>query len=138
MIKNNRVGKFIFCENADILGIIGGRWNADSLGDENRAQIIQWFRSKYILHQGKEHIGVSPLRRLTRYELQNTLEDQTGRWILDQHEEGHSEYPLTGYINNRFVNRILDRTFVDRQGVRWIIDYKTGEHQGADLEHYFE
>jgi ATP-dependent exoDNAse (exonuclease V) beta subunit len=23
---------------------------------------------------------------------------------------------------------VIDRTFVDEQGVRWIVDYKTGEH----------
>ncbi|GJL78081.1 MAG: ATP-dependent helicase [Nitrospinaceae bacterium] len=70
--------------------------------------------------------------------LQNTLEDESGRWILTNHEDGQSEYSLTGFIDNRYVNRILDRTFVDAQGTRWIIDYKTGEHQGADLEHYFK
>ena len=70
--------------------------------------------------------------------LKNILEDETGRWILTAHEDSHSEYPLTGHIDNRYVNKILDRTFIDEEGVRWIIDYKTGEHQGADLEHYFE
>ena len=57
---------------------------------------------------------------------------------MRNHEDGRSEYPLTGFINNRYVNNILDRTFIDEQGVRWIIDYKTGEHQGSDLEHYFQ
>ncbi len=70
--------------------------------------------------------------------LQNILEDEDGRWILNQHEDGHAEYPLTGIIKNNYVNKILDRTFIDEYGVRWIIDYKTGEHQRSNLEHYFE
>jgi ATP-dependent helicase/nuclease subunit A len=69
--------------------------------------------------------------------LKNIVEDETGRWLLMNHEDAHSEYPLTGFINNSYINKILDRTFIDSNGVRWIIDYKTGEHQGANLEHYF-
>lgn len=69
--------------------------------------------------------------------LHNIMEDETGRWILKKHEDAHSEYPLTGYIKHRYINKILDRTFVDSEGVRWIIDYKTGEHQGANLDYYF-
>ncbi len=39
-------------------------------------QIVQdWFRDHYVLRDGREHIGVTPLRRLSRYELINTLED---------------------------------------------------------------
>jgi ATP-dependent exoDNAse (exonuclease V) beta subunit len=29
---------------------------------------------------------------------------------------------------------IIDRTFVDASGTRWVVDYKTGTHEGADLE----
>ena len=32
------------------------------------------------------------------------------------------------------VNAVIDRTFVDDDGVRWIIDYKSGYHAGADLD----
>ncbi len=67
----------------------------------------------------------------------NITEDKTGRWILSDHEDALSEYPLTGFIKQIYINKILDRTFIDSEGVRWIIDYKTGEHQGANLEHYF-
>jgi len=37
--------------------------------------IKQWFRESFVLRQGKPHVGPTPLRRLTRYELENTLED---------------------------------------------------------------
>ena len=37
--------------------------------------ITQSFHESFVLRQGKPHIGPTPLRRLTRYELQNTLED---------------------------------------------------------------
>jgi ATP-dependent helicase/nuclease subunit A len=28
----------------------------------------------------------------------------------------------------------IDRTFVDATGTRWVIDYKTSSHEGADTE----
>ncbi|CAI2718454.1 UvrD-helicase domain-containing protein [Nitrospina watsonii] len=71
--------------------------------------------------------------------LQNILDDeQVGRWILDAHEDAASEFALTFAKKDIFSNRIIDRTFVDAEGTRWIIDYKTGEHQGSSLESFFE
>lgn len=70
--------------------------------------------------------------------INNLIEDKTGRWILTTHEDSHSEYPMTGFIKQLYINKIIDRTFIDSEGVRWIIDYKTGEHQGAGLDHYFQ
>ena len=40
-----------------------------------RETVVDWFRQTFILRDGHEHIGLTPLRRLTRYELENTLED---------------------------------------------------------------
>jgi hypothetical protein len=36
------------------------------------------------------------------------------------------------------VNGRLDRTFVDRRGTRWIVDYKTSAHEGAGLEGFLD
>ena len=68
--------------------------------------------------------------------LRNILEDAIGRNILGRHEDDHSEYALTQVDGNRFVNKIIDRTYVE-DGVRWIIDYKTGKHEGGNLERFF-
>ncbi len=37
-------------------------------------------------------------------------------------------------IDGRLVNAVVDRTFVDADGVRWVVDYKSGYHAGSDLE----
>jgi len=42
--------------------------------DEKKA-IEHWFHQSFVLREGKRHIGPTPLRRLTRYELEKTLED---------------------------------------------------------------
>ena len=47
----------------------------DALEVQERESIKQWFHESFVLRQGKPHIGPTPVRRLTRYELENTLED---------------------------------------------------------------
>ncbi|MCB1788934.1 MAG: UvrD-helicase domain-containing protein [Gammaproteobacteria bacterium] len=73
----------------------------------------------------------------TRRALQRTLTDDTGRWLLGNHAEARSEWALTrnDHSAQRFV---IDRSFVDEQGVRWIVDYKTGEHLGDDVDAFIE
>jgi len=45
------------------------------LTTQEKAQLAKWYKLTYVLKNGKEHIGQTPLRRLSRYELINTLED---------------------------------------------------------------
>jgi ATP-dependent exoDNAse (exonuclease V) beta subunit len=64
--------------------------------------------------------------------LERTLADERGRWVLAAHAEARSEYALTGWVAGRAAHFVIDRTFVDAQGVRWIVDFKTGSHEGGD------
>ena len=69
--------------------------------------------------------------------LHNILNHPEGRWILEPHKDAHCEYSLSQIKNNTYQSRIIDRTFIDENNSRWIIDYKTGEHMGANLEKFF-
>lgn len=73
--------------------------------------------------------------RLALTGLRNTISDKKGQWILSNHEEQQSEYPLTLFSENRFFRNIIDRTFIEND-IRWIIDYKTGRHEGESLEEF--
>jgi ATP-dependent exoDNAse (exonuclease V) beta subunit len=69
----------------------------------------------------------------------NTLDDARGRWLLEHaHREAGSEQALSAWIDERLVTSVLDRTFVDEQGVRWIVDFKTGVHEGGALERFLD
>ncbi|MBI3771506.1 MAG: UvrD-helicase domain-containing protein [Gammaproteobacteria bacterium] len=71
--------------------------------------------------------------------LRKALRDERGRWLLSsQHQEMGNELAISGLWRDRVVNIIIDRTFVDRDGVRWIVDYKTGSHQGGDVEEFLD
>jgi ATP-dependent exoDNAse (exonuclease V) beta subunit len=65
------------------------------------------------------------------------LESKTGRWLLADHQEADCEYALTAVLKGRPVNLVLDRTFV-HGGERWIIDYKTSDHEGGSLEDFLK
>jgi ATP-dependent helicase/nuclease subunit A len=70
--------------------------------------------------------------------LLRTLRDPRGRWILDNHMDAASELPVAGLLDGKLTEAVIDRTFIDENGVRWIIDFKTSVHEGASLENFLE
>ncbi|MDZ7760242.1 MAG: UvrD-helicase domain-containing protein [Desulfovermiculus sp.] len=75
---------------------------------------------------------------LVQEALENTLAHDLGRWILAPRPEAANEYALSGVHRGGIVSVVMDRTFVDEAGVRWIIDYKTSRHGGTDVEGFLE
>jgi len=71
--------------------------------------------------------------------LARSMEDERGRWILSRaHEDSRCEVPLTALIDGQLRHLVIDRSFIDEQGTRWIIDYKTGTHLGGDLAGFLD
>ena len=36
------------------------------------------------------------------------------------------------------VRAVFDRSFIDEQGMRWVIDYKTSQHSGGGREEFLD
>lgn len=88
--------------------------------------------------------------------LKNTLADKRGKWILANHSEARSEWAISvpqtdgsgpsGVVSESFQHQrsipvkqvVIDRTFVDETGIRWIIDYKTGDHTGGQVAEFLD
>ena len=70
--------------------------------------------------------------------LTGILTDPRGRWLLADHREQASEYALSGTLQGDVVNIVIDRTFVDENGIRWIVDYKTSRHESGDIEQFLD
>ena len=70
--------------------------------------------------------------------LTRVLSDERGRWLLGPRDAAESELRLTGATRDGIVNVVMDRTFVDEQGARWIVDYKTGGHEGGDIDAFLD
>jgi ATP-dependent exoDNAse (exonuclease V) beta subunit len=64
--------------------------------------------------------------------LSRALADQHGRFLLGPHEGARSELRLTLRAGAALEHIRIDRTFVF-EGRRWIVDFKTSEHEGAEL-----
>lgn len=72
--------------------------------------------------------------------LTGAIADPRGRWILSgTHGEARSEYALAAFKEGGVpAEAVMDRTFVDDTGTRWIIDYKTSVHTGGGLEAFLD
>ena len=57
--------------------------------------------------------------------------DTTCRWLCRAYADQASELALTGVVDGQLVNAVIDRTFVDEDGRRWLIDYKTTAYDGS-------
>jgi ATP-dependent exoDNAse (exonuclease V) beta subunit len=62
------------------------------------------------------------------------LGDETGCWLV--FGPGHAELPITGIHKGQVESVVIDRVRIDDDGVHWIVDYKTGTHEGGDLERF--
>ncbi len=67
-----------------------------------------------------------------------TLADPRGRWLFDAaHAQARSEWSLAGVDGDAVRHVTLDRTMIV-EGVRWIIDFKTGRHEGGSIEAFLD
>lgn len=82
---------------------------------------------------------IGPAVRRVLHALGATLDDPRGRWLLSPHHgEARGEWALTGVLGSETVSVVIDRSFVDVDGTRWIVDYKTGVHEGGGLEEFLD
>ena len=71
--------------------------------------------------------------------LQRVLNSEKGKWILSgRHQGAHQEWALSLEYDDHISHHAIDRSFIDADGVRWIIDYKTATHEGGDLEAFLD
>jgi ATP-dependent exoDNAse (exonuclease V) beta subunit len=71
---------------------------------------------------------------LVLHALRNSIADQKGRWVLGAHPEASSEYR----IRTRDRSYVIDRVIRDASGIRWVVDFKTSRHEGADIEGFLD
>jgi ATP-dependent exoDNAse (exonuclease V) beta subunit len=104
-----------------------------------------WVESRAGLHREQLRRYGVPERDLERATavvveaLTRTVSDEKGGWILSpQHPQAASELALTGIVGGRLTSVVVDRSFVDTRGTRWVIDFKTSRHEGGRLEEFID
>jgi len=98
-----------------------------------RAGIERALRQLGVADDGLQGAADRVVAALTR-----TLADERGRWLLTDRADAASELRLTGLIDSQAVDAIIDRTLIDENGERWIVDFKTGGHEGAGTEAFLD
>lgn len=68
--------------------------------------------------------------------LVRAITDDRGRWVLRNHAGSECELAIAGVSEGRIYEAVIDRTFIDETGVRWIVDYKTSSHAGGGVEQF--
>lgn len=61
-----------------------------------------------------------------------------GRLLDPAAAEGQSELALSAVIDGVVQSLRIDRTFVDAEGTRWIVDWKTSAHEGGNREAFLD
>jgi ATP-dependent helicase/nuclease subunit A len=102
--------------------------------EEARAGVLEELRRLGVPAAERGAAGQRVIAAVTRM-----LGDERGRWILrGAHAQAASELALTGLVAGRLRSVVIDRSFVDEAGTRWVIDYKTSRHEGGALEEFLE
>ena len=108
-------------------------WNEQRIND-----LQPYYRASLLRHGVMQEELDSAAERVEK-SLLLTLQDPQGRWILDgQHQDSQCEYAMTGVLRGRAMRMVIDRAFIDADGNRWIIDYKTGSHEGGEVEVFLD
>jgi ATP-dependent exoDNAse (exonuclease V) beta subunit len=106
-------------------------WQAE---DTVRAQGLM---RRELVMQGLSGEALDEALKTVARGLDIALRSERGRWILSAgHQDAHCEWSLCEGVVGQIKTRVVDRSFIDTSGVRWIVDYKTGTHEGADLDDF--
>ena len=101
-----------------------------------RGRQVRYARELALLGVDEDELEVSASRVVEA--LCAVLEDPRGRWLLEGRAISESELPMTLVGQECLEHVRIDRTFVDDDGLRWIIDFKTSTHEGGELEAFLE
>jgi ATP-dependent helicase/nuclease subunit A len=100
-----------------------------SEGNKNKINIMKLLRQE-------GYVNIDEGIKLINEAIEKTEKDERGKWLLlTKHKDAQSELALTTRAKGKFVSYVVDRTFIDDKGFRWIIDYKTstpGAHENVE------
>ncbi|BCT67160.1 UvrD-helicase domain-containing protein [Nitrosospira sp. NRS527] len=70
--------------------------------------------------------------------LTQAVSDRRGQWLLGPQRDARNELRMTTIAEGEYIDLVIDRTFRDESGQRWVVDYKTSSHEGSNLEGFLD
>jgi ATP-dependent helicase/nuclease subunit A len=115
-----------------------GRIGIEQLSDDQRNRLLERIPA-LLKAMGSGSAAVAEASESVRRAFEQALDSDIGRWLLSgKHRDSDCELAISGVLDGQLVNAIIDRTFIDDEGVRWIVDYKSGYHAGGDLDGFLD
>ncbi len=110
-------------------------WKSRDFGTEDRER---W--SCLLMAQGLPKSRSREALEQVETALLRVQEDPLAAWIFaPEHTEVRTELGLTGMHDRHLRRVVLDRCFVDINGVRWIIDFKSSRHDDqSTIDHFID
>jgi ATP-dependent exoDNAse (exonuclease V) beta subunit len=115
------------------MGQLGITWWSHQ--NKNRQETYLKFHLQQL---GMTACDLSSAMHLITKTLENVMHDARAQWILKPHTHAQSEFALTAIIHQQIQRLVIDRTFIDETGIRWIIDYKTATSSHLEKNAFLE
>jgi ATP-dependent exoDNAse (exonuclease V) beta subunit len=132
-------------ETARCMGIVGHRvfreLGEQGIGAWPKERIIglQPRLASELAHAGVAADEIAPASDQILEALRRALGDERGQWLFDpSHREQRSEFALSSLLDGELANVVLDRSFIDTEGTRWVVDFKFSSHEGKELEAFLD
>lgn len=94
---------------------------------------------RLLLREGLAGNSLQLAEQRCRQALSGILKSVHVQWILSpEHQDAHCEWELMASLDGHPAQAIIDRSFIDNEGNRWIIDYKTASHEGSNLNAFLD
>ncbi|MEM7358000.1 MAG: UvrD-helicase domain-containing protein [Pseudomonadota bacterium] len=128
-------------EVATAIGVVMHNWlqfNQASVFDTelNDSLQQQWQSDLRSLGVAPAKIGYG-IARLSSA-LTNMQQDDSARFLLRDYAEQHNEYELSCTEDGVVKTYRIDRTFVDENNTRWVVDYKTTTTRASDIDAFVD
>jgi len=132
-------------ETARCMGIVGHRIFREVAEQgapawhEQRIAALGSRLAAELAHAGVAAADIDATAATIQAALQRSLADARGKWLFDpRHLDARAEYALSSFIDGQVANVVLDRSFVDSDGARWVVDLKFSQHEGRDIEAFLD
>ncbi len=115
-----------------------GRMGVESWSEALRSELRER-ACRVLVAEGLSGETLERARARVEKAVDNALASERGRWALSgRHREAHCEWELCTREGGDVALHVIDRAFVDEDGVRWIVDYKTAGHEGGDRMRFLD
>ena len=126
---------------ARVVGTVVHRWLESLAAVSNAATAADWYRQQAgrvrgdLLTAGLRDGDLDDAVKRCNEAVVAALGDERGRWLLyGPHRRSSAELALSGVIDGVVRDIVIDRAFETTDGEHWVVDYKTSEHKGGDVD----